>query len=102
MNVSLAQLIDMLLTIYVWIVAAVVMLSLFLIARFYQKKAGQHSYFQYYTIPAILFLVAGGKFAFGGSSYIEDVVANCLLFLAGVGVGALGSFLLRLMMGGRR
>jgi hypothetical protein len=100
--VSLTQIIDTILTIYVWVAAAAVIFFLFLIARFFQKKSEQRSYFQYYVIPAGLFLVVGIRFAFGQGSYVEDPIANGLLFLAGITAGVLGSFLLVLMMGGRR
>jgi len=100
--VSLAHIVDLILTIYVWIAAAAITFFLFLIARFFQKKSEQRSYFQYYAIPAILFLVVGIRLVFGPSSYIEDEVANSLLVLAGAIAGVLGSYLHMLMMGGRR
>ena len=99
---SLAHIVDTILTIYVWIAAAAIIFFLFLIARFFQKKSEQRSYFQYYAIPAILFLIVGIRLVVGQSSYIEDEIANGLLFLAGASAGVLGGILLMLMMGGRR
>jgi ABC-type Fe3+-siderophore transport system permease subunit len=102
MSVSLAHIIDSILTIYVWIAAAAIIFFLFLIARFFQRKSDQRSYFQYYVIPATLFVVVGIWLVFGQSSYVEDPIANILLVLAGAAVGVLGGYLRMLMVGRRR
>ena len=97
-----AQVIDTLLTIYTWIVAVAIVLFLFLIARFFQRKSGQRSYFQLFIIPTVLFLLAGARYAFFEDSYVGDPMADSLLFGAGVTTIALGSYLFILMTGGRR
>ena len=99
---SPAQVFDTLLTIYVWIVAVVIIFFLFLIARFFQRKSGQRSYFELYVVPAVLFLMAGARYLFWGTSYVGDPIADCLLFFAGATTIGLSSYLFILMTGGRR
>jgi hypothetical protein len=96
------EILDSILTLYAWFIALLLMVILCLIARFYQLKSGQRSYFQLFMVPALLFLGAGIRYAIGANVWIGDQAADALLFLAGILTVWLGGYLLRIMLGGRR
>ncbi len=85
-----------------WVAATAVLFCLYMIARFFQQKAGQRSYYELFLIPLVLYLFASFRCLLPGSDYATDEMANVLLFLAGSGTLALGNYLLNLMTGGRR
>ena len=99
-----------LLVVFGWIIAAVLVLFLFLIGRFYEVRFGQKSYFQLMLIPLVLFVVAGVWDAFFANSYTGDplldfvgaIFPDLLLFVGGVVLIVLCYYLYRTMMGGRR
>lgn len=99
-----------LLVVFSWIIAAVLVFSLFLIGRFYQVRYGQKSYFQLMLIPLIFFVTAGVWDAFFANSYTGDPLLDfvgaffpdLLFFIGGVILIALCYYLYRTMMGGRR
>ncbi len=90
------------LTIYNWGVVAVLLIFQFLIARFYEKKSGQRSYYIVFLIPALLFLVAAARYAFWTGDLAGDIWGDSLLFVGGGILAALSAFLFRLMMGGKQ
>ncbi|HIP95757.1 MAG TPA: hypothetical protein EYH32_00900 [Anaerolineae bacterium] len=90
------------LIIYGWGVAALLSLALFLIARFYEEKAGQRSYYQLFIIPSLLFLVGGARYALIAGDLVGDVAGDVALFLGGLFLSILSYFLFNLMTGGRR
>lgn len=89
-------------TLYSWGIFGVVLFFLFLIARFYEKKAGQRSYYQLFFLPLLLVLFSAALYAFFSEDFVGDMLGDSLLFLAGVTQTALGCFLYTLMTGGRR
>jgi hypothetical protein len=90
------------LTYYNWAVVAVLLIFQFLIARFYEKKSGQRSYYALFLIPALFFLAASARYAFRVDDVAGDVWGDSLLFIGGGILIALSALLSRLMMGGRR
>ena len=90
------------LTLYNWGVVAVLLIFQFLIARFYEKKSGQRSYYTFFLIPTLLFLVAAVRYAFWVGDVAGDVWADGLLFVGGGILAALSALLFRLMMGGKQ
>jgi len=90
------------LTIYSWGIAALLSLALFLIARFYEEKAGQRSYYQLFLIPSLLFLVGGARYAIVTGDLVGDVAGDVAFFLGGLSLSVLAYFLFNLMTGGRQ
>lgn len=90
------------LTIYNWGVVAVLLIFQFLIARFYEKKSGQRSYYIVFLVPALLFLVAAVRYAFGADDLAGDVWGDSLFFVGGAILAAMSARLFRLMMGGKQ
>ena len=97
MDIDLAQ---RALTLYIWALAAALLLALYGIARFYQRTAGERSFYQLFLLPLALFLAAGLRSAWTGR-FGEDIAADVLLFLGGISLFAVGYYLHRLMMGRR-
>jgi hypothetical protein len=90
------------LTIYNWGAVAVLLVFQFLIARFYEKKSGQRSRYTFFLVPALLFLAAAARYAFGVGDLAGDMWGDSLLFVGGGILAALSAFLFRLMMGDKR
>ncbi len=89
------------LTIYSWGGIVITLLFLFLIARFYEKKSGQKSYYQFFLLPLVLFLLSAIRYLFSTDEFVGDVTGDTLLFSAGLVLGFLSYSLLNLMTGGR-
>lgn len=87
---------------WAWVAATAILFCLYMIARFFQQKAEQRSYYQAFIIPLVLYLFASFRCLLPGSDFATDGTANALLFVAGSGTLALGSYLFHLMTGGRR
>lgn len=90
------------LTLYNWGIVAVLLVFQFLIARFYEKKSGQRSFYAFFLVPALLFLAASVRYAFGTDDLAGDVWGDSLLFVGGGILAGLSTMLFRLMMGGKR
>jgi len=95
------QVINTLLSTYIWAATIVVLLFLLLIARFYEVKSGERSHFLLFLLPVALLAAAGVRAVQMRGNTLSDPPFESLLFLAGCAVLALGRFLLRLMTGGR-
>jgi len=101
---------SILLIIFDWIIAAILIFFLFLIGRFYEIRFGSRSRFQLMLIPLALFVVAAVWDAAFANSYTGDplldfvgaLVPDLLFFLGGAILIALGYYLFKTMMGGRR
>lgn len=97
------------LIVYSWIVAAILVFFLFLIARFYELRFGQRSYYQLLLIPLSLFVAAAIWDAFfvndqTGDPLLDFVGAtgpDLLLLVGGLLLLILCYSLYRTMMGGR-
>ncbi len=93
---------SVILTLYSWGLFCIEFFFLFLIARFYEKKAERRSYYQLFFLPILLLSFSAVSYAFFGEDFVGNVVGDSLLFLAGVVQTALGYFLYTLMTGGER
>lgn len=87
---------------YSWVIIAIILFFLFLIARFYERKAHQKSHYQLFLLPLVLFLLGTLRydFLFAGS-FVGDLLGDTLFFAGGVATTILGYHLLNLMTGGR-
>jgi len=97
----LIELISSVLTVYIWVVVCLLLLFLFAIAKFYEEKSGQRSYYQLFLIPVALFAFAAARYAMVGSNIVGDFWGDLLRCIGGIALGVTGFFLLRLMIGGR-
>lgn len=92
-----------------WFVAAILILFLFLIGRFYEIRFEQRAYYQLFLLPLGLFTLAAIWDAFLANEYtgnpLSDFVGSfgpdMLLLIAGVILTVLCYSLYRTMMGGR-
>jgi hypothetical protein len=95
---------------YCWIAAAVLILFLFLIGRFYERRFGQRSYYQLLLLPLGLFVVAALWDATLANRYTGDPLLDfvgapgpdLIWLLGGTILIVLCYSLFRTMMGGRR
>ncbi len=87
---------------YSWSLAAVITYFLYLIARFFEEKAGQRSYHGIFLIPTIAFVIAALQYALRSDDFVGDISGDALFFAGGLILICAGSYLLRLMVGGRR
>lgn len=94
--------IKLLLMTYSWVIIVIHLFFLFLIARFYERKAHQKSRYQLFLLPLILFLLGTFRydFLFTGN-FVGDLLGDTLFFAGGVATIILGYHLLNLMTGGR-
>lgn len=88
-------------TIIFWGIVAVLLIILYAIARFYQITSGQPSHYRWFFLPAVL-LGAGALRYSATGDFTGDVVGDVLMVAGSAALVALGGWLLRLMMGGRR
>ena len=94
--------INLVLMTYSWVIIAILLLFLFLIARFYERKAHQKSHYQLFLLPLLLFLLGTLRydFLFTGN-FVGDLLGDIFFFAGGVATAILGYHLLNLMTGGR-
>lgn len=92
-----------------WILAAALLLFLYLIGRFYERKFGQRSHYQLFLVPLVLFLIAALWYTIAaGGGVVEwgDFVglfwSDLLYLLGGLCLLVLSYGLYRAMMGGQR
>jgi hypothetical protein len=87
---------------YSWVIIAILLFFLFLIARFYERKAHQKSHYQFFLLPLVLFLLGTLRydFLFAGN-FVGNLLGDTLFFAGGVATTILGYHLLSLMTGGR-
>jgi hypothetical protein len=94
--------INLVLMTYSWVIIAILLFFLFLIARFYERKAHQRSHYQLFLFPLVLFLLATLRYDFlFASSFVGDLLGDILFSAGGVATIILGYHLLNLMTGGR-
>ena len=85
-----------------WLIFSFMLTIVMLIARFYEKKAGQRTFYQFYFIPILLFIGAGVIYLLRGASFVGDEYGDVLLTAAGLLTIALVGYLYSLMMGRHR
>jgi hypothetical protein len=86
-------------TIYAWGAITILLLFLYLIARFYEHKAGQRSHYSLFLVPTGLFLFGAMRYAFFAADFVGDPAGDAALFAGGTALFLLGHFLLDLMTG---
>lgn len=97
------RIINSMLILYSWIVAAILILFLLLIGRFYELKFGQMAHYRLMVVPLVCFLAAAVWYAFFAQGEFVGVVGPDLLLLAGgLSLIGLAYILFKTMMGGRR
>lgn len=104
------QTINSILILCTWILAAVLILFLYLIGRFYERKFGQRSHYQLFLVPLVLFLIAALWYALPvgdgngvqGGDFVGLFWPDLLYLLGGLGLLVLSYGLYRAMMGGQR
>ncbi len=85
-----------------WIAATLLVYCLYMIARFFQQKSGQRSYYQLFVLPLVLYLAGALYYTKLGNDFVITPVADALFFGAAVSSLALTSYLFSLMTGGKR
>jgi hypothetical protein len=94
--------VNLVLMTYSWVIIAILLFFLFLIARFYERKAHQKSHYQLFLLPLILFLLGALRYNFlFSNNFVGDLLGDTLFFAGGVATSILGYRLLNLMTGGR-
>jgi hypothetical protein len=94
--------INLILITYSWVIIVILLFFLFLIARFYERKAHQKSHYQLFLLPLALFLFATLRYVFlFASNFVGDLLGDTLFFVGGVATTIFGYRLLNLMTGGR-
>ncbi|MFN8564119.1 MAG: hypothetical protein U0703_21445 [Anaerolineae bacterium] len=88
---------NQLIILYGWFLLVGLMLFLMLIARFYQRFAGEKTYYQLFLIPMMLF----GVQVVRRTNYAADTLGNASAALGGIVLLALSLYLYRRMTAGR-
>jgi hypothetical protein len=89
-------------SLYAWGVAAAIVFFLYLIARFFEEKAGQRSYYGLFLVPIVALVLGAFEYALYSKDFVGDFLGDALLFVGGVLLMIAGGNLLRLMVGGRK
>lgn len=87
---------------YSWCLAAAVVFFLYLIARFFEEKAGQRSYYELFLIPIVAFTLGALEYGLRSRDLVGNSWGDALLFVGGLALVSTGAYLLRLMVGGRK
>ena len=106
----MSSLLGSVLVLYCWVVAAILILFLLLIGRFYEIRFHQRSYYQLMLVPIVLFVVAAVSDAFlinedwGNPllDFVGETWPDLLLLVGGIVLAVLCYFLFRMMMASRR
>ncbi len=92
---------NQILLLYIWFPLAMVLATVLLIARFYEKFSGDRSFYMGFLIPLVLFGVGQVRYA-SVDRVAGDHLADVLVGLAGVVLITLSLRLYRLMLAGRK
>ncbi len=94
--------INLFLMTYSWVMIAILLFFLLLIARFYERKAHQKSHYQLFLLPLVFFVLGALRYDFlFASNFVGDPLGDTLFFTGGVATTILGYHILNLMTGGR-
>ena len=89
------------LSLYTWGATCLLVLALYKIAQFYEKKSGQRSYYPAFLVAIGLFIIAAIRYAPSSPAITGDLWGDIARLLGGGIVIIFGFLLLRLMTGGR-
>ncbi|MBC6937583.1 MAG: hypothetical protein DWB42_17355 [Chloroflexi bacterium] len=84
------------LTLFGWFSITVVLVFLLLIARFYQRFAGEKTFYEFFLIPIVLFGVAAVRYS-SIDQMAGDAIADLLLAAGGLALIVLCVFLYWMM-----
>lgn len=90
------------LSLYAWVAVAICLAFLYMIARFYEIKSGERSYYQVVLVPAGLFATGAAWYALSTQDIVGQMVPDLLYATGGTLLIVWGAYLIRLMTGGRR
>jgi hypothetical protein len=88
------------LTIFVWFALTALIFLMALIARFYERLSGKHTYYQFFGVPIVAFAGATVRLV-GVDQVVGDVWADAFLLVGGMALAALCLHVYRLMTSGR-
>jgi hypothetical protein len=88
------------LTLYVWGGVSFLLFFLFVIARFFERKASRKSFYPLFLLPILLFAGSAVRY-FSVGDFAGDPIGDLGRVIGGALVCGLGYFLLDLMTGGR-
>ncbi len=88
------------LALYSWGGVSVLLLFLFAIARFYERKSSRKSYYPLFFLPVLFFLGSALRYLAVGD-FVGDPWGDLGRVIGGILVIGLGYHLLNLMTGGR-
>ena len=92
------QTVGSILMLYSWIIAAILLLFLFLIGRFYEMQFRQRSYYQLFLLPLMLFLAGAIWYVFNTQDFVGVTGPDLLFLIGGLVVMGLGYTLYRIML----
>jgi len=98
--VTISVTLNQFLTLYTWFVATILLFFLILIARYYQRFAGERTYFRWFIVPIVLFTGAAVRYA-SIDRIAGDSVGDILIAVSGLFVGVGAVYLYRVMTVGR-
>ena len=93
-------LITVILDIYTWLVIGILLYFLFAIARFFEKKSGQRSFYPAFWGCIILFGLATIRYVFATPLIVGDLWGDTFRFIGGLVLSGFGLLLLKRMIGG--
>jgi hypothetical protein len=90
-----------LLTLYIWVGVAALLMLLYRIAHFYQVTTGLRSRYRFFLVPVFMFSAGMLRYLTTNIKVAGDILGDLLFFLGGISLSLIGYFLLKLMTGGR-
>lgn len=95
-----SSLLSNILALYMWGGVSILLLFLFAIAHFFERKSSRKSYYPLFLLPILLFVGSALRYFFVGD-FVGDPLADLARAIGGALVCGLGYFLLNLMTGGQ-
>ena len=89
------------LNVYTWVAICILLLFLFFIAQFYEKKSGQRSFYPAFLISIACFALAAFLYLPLLPAITGNVLGDILRFVGGLTLVIFGLMLFSFMMGGR-
>ncbi|MCS7285555.1 MAG: hypothetical protein RMK30_00585 [Anaerolineae bacterium] len=90
-----------LLQLFSWTLFSLILVVVMFIARFYERKSGRRTFYQFYPLAIFLFLAAALIYTGKGGDFVGDFRGDVFFSLGGLLTSALAAYLFELMMGKR-
>ncbi|MFQ6014713.1 MAG: hypothetical protein ACE5NP_04645 [Anaerolineae bacterium] len=87
------------LILYAWLLMNLNVFFIFLIARFYERKAQKRSYYQFFLLPIGLFVLAAARYSLLAGDFVGDLSGDLALLFGGVTLAMLANHLNSQMLG---